>query len=135
MAAANVGRIDYTQPGPIDNSVLSQQAKHRSEAIWNGRVKHNTKYLLMHMHLIHTMYMYLLLYINPWFCSVQDPGSITCCSCSSEFSKQPPMVDDRVKNIINTVGLEGLLWVPGRKNNGLSGAMAAQDLHLPHATW
>ena len=56
MAAANAGRIDYTQPGPIDDSVLSQQAKHRSEAIWNGRVKHNTKYLLLHMHLIHTMY-------------------------------------------------------------------------------
>uniref|UniRef100_A0A7N2RB12 CRAL-TRIO domain-containing protein n=1 Tax=Quercus lobata TaxID=97700 RepID=A0A7N2RB12_QUELO len=61
MAAANAGRIDYTQPGPIDNLVLSQQAKHRSEAIWNGR----------------------------------DPGSITCRSHSSEFSKQPPMVDDR----------------------------------------
>ena len=87
-------RIDYTQLGPIDNSVLSQQAKHRSEAIWNGRVKHNTKYLLLHMHLIHTMYTYLLSYINPWFCYVQDPGSITCRSRSSEFSKQPPMVDD-----------------------------------------
>ena len=79
--------------------------------------------------------MYLLSYINPWFCSVQDPGSIICHSRSSKFSKQPPMVDDRVRNIINAVGLEGLLWVPGRKNNGLSGAMAAQDLHLPHATW
>ena len=45
MATTNAGRIDYTQPGSIDNSVLSQQAKHRSEAIWNGRVKHNTKYL------------------------------------------------------------------------------------------
>ena len=70
MAATNAGRIDYTQPGPIDNSVLSQQAKHRSEAIWNGWVKHNSKYLLVHMHLIHTMYMHLLSYINPWFCYV-----------------------------------------------------------------
>ena len=70
MAAANVGQIDYTQPRPIDNSVLSQQAKHWSKTIWNGRVKHNTKYLLVHMHLIHTMYTYLLSYINPWFCSV-----------------------------------------------------------------
>ena len=43
MAATNARRIDYTQPGPIDNSVLSQQAKHQSEAIWNGRVKHSTK--------------------------------------------------------------------------------------------
>ena len=43
MAAANAGRIDYTQPGPIDDSVLTQQATHRSEAIWNGRVKHSTK--------------------------------------------------------------------------------------------
>ena len=45
MAAANAGWIDYTQPRPIDDSVLSEQAKHRSEAIWNGWVKHNTKYL------------------------------------------------------------------------------------------
>ena len=92
----------------------------------------------MHMHLIHTMYTYLLLYINPWFCSVQDPGSITCCSCSSEFSKQPPMVDDRVKNIINTIGLEGLLWVPGREiDNGLIMALVERwrlethTFHMP----
>ena len=124
MAAANVVWIDYTQPGPIDNSVLSQQAKHRSKAIWNGRVKHNSKYLLVHMHLIHTMYTYLLSYINPWFYYVQDPGSITCRSRSSEFSKQPPVVDDRVRNIINTVGLEGLLWVPDREiGNGLITAL------------
>ena len=45
MAAANAEQIDYTQPGPIDDSVLTQQVTHRSEAIWNGRVKHNTKYL------------------------------------------------------------------------------------------
>ena len=120
MATTNAGRIDYTQPGSIDNSVLSQQAKHRSEAIWNGRVKHNTKYLLLHMHLIHTMYTYLLSYIKYALFYVQDPRSITCRSRSSEFSKQPPMVDDRVRNIINTVGLEGLLWVPGREiDNGL----------------
>ena len=139
MAAANVGRIDYTQPGPIDNSVLSQQAKHRSEAIWNGRVKHNTKYLLMHMHLIHTMYTYLLSYIKYALFYVQDPRSITCRSRSSEFSKQPPMVDDRVRNIINTVGLEGLLWVPGREiDNGLITALVERwrpethTFHMPH---
>uniref|UniRef100_A0A7N2RFD4 Aminotransferase-like plant mobile domain-containing protein n=1 Tax=Quercus lobata TaxID=97700 RepID=A0A7N2RFD4_QUELO len=105
MAAANAGRIDYTQPGPIDDSVLTQQATHRSEAIWNGR----------------------------------DPGSITCRSRSSEFSKQPPMVDDRVRNIITTVGLEGLLWVPGREiDNGLITALVERwrpethTFHMPH---
>ncbi|KAK7834582.1 hypothetical protein CFP56_024591 [Quercus suber] len=35
MAAANAGRINHAEPSPIDNSVLSQQANHRSEAIWN----------------------------------------------------------------------------------------------------
>nr|POE60640.1 hypothetical protein CFP56_75249 [Quercus suber] len=35
MAVANVGRINHAEPSPIDNSVLSQQANHRSEAIWN----------------------------------------------------------------------------------------------------
>ncbi|KAF3957633.1 hypothetical protein CMV_017375 [Castanea mollissima] len=29
MAAANAGRIDYIEPGPIDKSVLSKQLKHR----------------------------------------------------------------------------------------------------------
>uniref|UniRef100_A0A7N2LHI2 Uncharacterized protein n=1 Tax=Quercus lobata TaxID=97700 RepID=A0A7N2LHI2_QUELO len=37
MAAANAGRIDHTQPGPIDTSVLKLQPTHRSEAIWNGQ--------------------------------------------------------------------------------------------------
>nr|POE77234.1 hypothetical protein CFP56_36648 [Quercus suber] len=35
MAAANARRINHAEPGPIDNSVLTQQANHRSEAIWN----------------------------------------------------------------------------------------------------
>ena len=43
MAATNAGQIDHTQPGPIDTSVLKLQPTHRSEAIWNGQVKHNTK--------------------------------------------------------------------------------------------
>uniref|UniRef100_A0A7N2MST3 Aminotransferase-like plant mobile domain-containing protein n=1 Tax=Quercus lobata TaxID=97700 RepID=A0A7N2MST3_QUELO len=37
MAAANAGRIDHTQPGPIDTSVLKLQPTHQSEAIWNGQ--------------------------------------------------------------------------------------------------
>ena len=28
------------RPGPEDNSLLTQQQNHRSEAIWNGEVKH-----------------------------------------------------------------------------------------------
>ena len=43
MAAANAGQIDHAQPGPINESVLTLHANHRSEAIWNGQVKHNTK--------------------------------------------------------------------------------------------
>ena len=42
MAASNAGQIDHAQPGPIDELVLTQQVDHRSEAIWNGQVKHNT---------------------------------------------------------------------------------------------
>ena len=45
MATANAGRINYAEPGPIDTSVLTQQPNHRSEAIWNGQVKCNTKSL------------------------------------------------------------------------------------------
>ena len=43
MVAANVGQINHAQPGPIDTSVLTLQPNHRSEAIWNGQVKHTTK--------------------------------------------------------------------------------------------
>ena len=45
MAAANAGRINYAEPRPIDMSVLTQQPNHRSEAIWSGQVKRNTKSL------------------------------------------------------------------------------------------
>ena len=45
MAAANASRINYAEPRPIDTSVLTQQPNHRSEAIWNGQVKCNTKSL------------------------------------------------------------------------------------------
>ena len=43
MAAANAGQINHAQPGPIDTSVLTLQPNHRSEAIWNGQVKHTTQ--------------------------------------------------------------------------------------------
>ena len=46
MAATNAGQIDRAQPGPIDGLVLTQQPDHRSEAIWNGQVKHNTTNLI-----------------------------------------------------------------------------------------
>ena len=45
MATVNAGRINYAEPGPIDRSVLTQQANHRFETIWNGQVKCNTKSL------------------------------------------------------------------------------------------
>ena len=43
MAVANAGQIDHVQPGLVDESVLTLQANHRSESIWNGQVKHSTK--------------------------------------------------------------------------------------------
>ena len=45
MAAENARWINYAEPGPTDTPVLTQQANHRSEAIWNGQVKCNTKSL------------------------------------------------------------------------------------------
>nr|POE89478.1 ruvb-like protein 1 [Quercus suber] len=106
MAAANVGRINHAEPGPTDNSVLSQQVNHRSEAIWNR----------------------------------QDPGTLTCRSRSKEFSNREPMVDDRVVNIIKALGLEGLLWLPGREiDHGLITALVERwrpethTFHMPHS--
>ena len=43
MVDANAGQIEHAQPRPIDKSMLTLQAHHRLEAIWNGQVKHNTK--------------------------------------------------------------------------------------------
>ena len=85
------------------------------------------------------MYTLQLSYINPWFCSVQDLGTLTYRSCSSEFSNREPMVDDRVVNIIKALGLEGLLWFPGREiDHGLITALVERwqpethTFHVPH---
>ena len=69
----------------------------------------------MYTDLIHTMYTHLLSYINPWFCFMQDPGSLTCYSRSEKFSNREPMVDDQVVDIIKALGLEGLLKILGRE--------------------
>nr|POE78157.1 hypothetical protein CFP56_35681 [Quercus suber] len=45
----------------------------------------------------------------------QDPESLTCRARSEEFSNREAMVDDRVVHIIKALGLEGLLWIPGRE--------------------
>ena len=147
MAIANAGQIEVAHPGPIDDSVLTLQPEHRSEAIWNRQVKHNTKticyvlncILLMVPHLIHRMYKHIMSYINPWFCSVQDPGSLTCRSRSEEFTNLEPMVDDRVIDIIKGLGLEGLLRTPGREiDHGLITALVERwrpethTFHMPH---
>ena len=49
------------------------------------------------------------------------------------------MVDDRVVNIVKALGLEGLLWVPGRKiDHGLITALVERwrpethTFHMPH---
>ena len=63
IAAAKANEIEAARLGPIDDSVLTLQAQHWSNAIWNGQVKHNTKtscYILnsiLHMvpHFIHRM--------------------------------------------------------------------------------
>ena len=93
----------------------------------------------MYTHLIHTMYTHLLTYINPWFCSMQDLGSLTCCSRSEEFSNWEPMVDDWVVDIIKALGLEGLLRTPGREiDHGLITALVERwrpethTFHMPH---
>ena len=69
----------------------------------------------MYTHLIRTMYMHLLSYVNPWFYFVQDPRSLTYRSRSEEFFNREPMVDDQVVDIIKALGLEGLLRTPGRE--------------------
>jgi len=147
MAIANAGQIDHAQPRPIDDSVLTLQAEHWSEAIWNGLVKHNTKtvcvvlncILLMVSHLIHRMYTHLLSNINPWFCFVQDPRSFTCRSHSEKFTNLEPMVDNQVVDISKGLGLKGLLKTPGREiDHGLIMALVEQwwpkthTFHMPH---
>ena len=71
------------------------------------------------------------------FCA--DLGTLTCRIRSSEFSNREPMVDDRVVNIIKALGLEGLLWVLGRKiDHGLITALVERwqrethTFHMPH---
>ena len=63
MPAANAGRINYAEPGPIDRSVLTQQPNHRSEAIWNGLVKHITKSLTnVHAFMIYNVHNTAVIY-------------------------------------------------------------------------
>ena len=83
--------------------------------------------------------MHLLSYVNPWFCFVQDPGSLTYRSYSEEFSNQEPMVENRVVDIIKALGLEGLLRTPGREiDHGLITALVERwrpethTFHMPH---
>ena len=84
MVAANAGQIEVAHPGPIDDSVLTLQPEHRSEAIWNRQVKHNTKticyvlncILLMVPHLIHRMYTHTLYHIlihGSVLCRIRGP--------------------------------------------------------------
>ena len=61
MAASNAGQIDHAQPGPIDELVLTQQVDHRSEAIWNGQVKHNTTDLT-NVHALVVIYQFMVLF-------------------------------------------------------------------------
>ena len=110
MTATNAGEIEVVHIGPTGDSVLTLQSQHWSDAIWNGQVKHNTKTICYVLNCI-----LLMLYINPWFCSVQDPGSLTCRNHSEEFTNLEPMVDDCAVEIIKGLGLEGLLKTPGRE--------------------
>ncbi|KAK9998054.1 hypothetical protein SO802_017657 [Lithocarpus litseifolius] len=45
----------------------------------------------------------------------KDPGELTCRGRNDEFRKRPPMVDDRVLDIVKRVGLEGLHRTPSRE--------------------
>ena len=93
----------------------------------------------MYTHLIHTMYTHLLSYINQWFCSMQDLGSLTCRNRSEKFSNREPMVEDQVVDIIKALGLEGLLRIPSREiDHGLIMALMERwrlethTFHMPH---
>ena len=68
---------------------------------------------------------------SPWFYHVQDPGALKC--------KRPPMVDDRVLDIVKRVGLEGLHGTPYREiDHNLITAFVERwrpethTFHLPH---
>lgn len=53
-----VGAVDpyATNPGPIDGSVLYDQDKHVSTAVWDGQVQlANSEYFLLH-HLFHFLF-------------------------------------------------------------------------------
>ena len=63
MSAANAGRINHAEPGPIDRSVLTQQPNDRSEAIWNGQVKRKTKTLTnVHAFMIYNVHSIAVIY-------------------------------------------------------------------------
>ena len=63
MSAANAGRINHAEPGPIDRSVLTQQPNDRSEAIWNGQVKRKTKTLTnVHAFMIYNVHSTAIIY-------------------------------------------------------------------------
>ncbi|KAL0001677.1 hypothetical protein SO802_015458 [Lithocarpus litseifolius] len=76
---------------------------------------------------------------SPWFYHVRDPGALTCHGHNDEFRKRPPMVDDRVLDIVKRVGLEGLHRTPSREiDHNLITAFVERwrpkthTFHLPH---
>ncbi|KAL0004077.1 hypothetical protein SO802_011638 [Lithocarpus litseifolius] len=123
MATTNIDEIEAVWPRPFDDSMLTLQAQHQSDAIWNGWLKHNTKsncYVLnsiLHM----------------------DLGALTYRNHIEEFTNLKPMVDDRVVDITKGVGLEGLLRTSGREiDHRLITALVEQwrlkthTFHMPH---
>ncbi|KAL0012352.1 hypothetical protein SO802_007460 [Lithocarpus litseifolius] len=68
-----------------------------------------------------------------------DLGSLTCRSRSEEFYNREPMVDDRVVDIIEALGWEGLLRTLGREiDHGQIMALVERwrpethTFHMPH---
>ena len=76
----------------------------------------------------------------PWFYHVQDLGALTCRGRNDEFRKRRLIVvDDRVVDIVNRVGLEGLYRTPCREiDHNLITAFVERwrpethTFHLPH---
>ena len=66
--------------------------------------------IILYMTLCHITFCSITLcklYINPWFCRIQDPGALNCRNRNEEFNNLEPMVDNYVVDIIKRVGFEG----------------------------
>ena len=76
---------------------------------------------------------------SPWFYHMQDLGALKCRGRNDKFRKRPPIVDDRVLDIVKRVGLEGLHRTSSREidHNLITTfverwRLETHTFHLPH---